>query len=224
MLSRKNKNTNKKSKPEIVVLDMLGIAFYDGRSEVIENFHKHSQKDSSYIRRFVFGDLYNSLREGEIDFWTYSRALGEVGIATGKKFCMEQWFNQYPLRDGIVELIRDIHEAELKTAAFSNIFPELLAYLDDKNNEILNHFDWVVTSYDIKTRKPRKAAFEALEERVGFSGQQIVYIDNETQNVRKAEEYCNWNPVHVHNVGNDPDAVGKMRNALVRKRILQKVA
>jgi putative hydrolase of the HAD superfamily len=67
--------------------------------------------------------------------------------------------------------------------------------------EVLDRFDHLITSHEVRMRKPDSRIYRHAEELAGASPEQIVFIDDLTSNIEAARR-CGWHGV-VYRTGDD---------------------
>jgi HAD superfamily hydrolase (TIGR01509 family) len=92
----------------------------------------------------------------------------------------DKYINQEAL-----ELVRQIKD-KLEVVFLSNIEN----YLGDLYREsgLIKDFEWGVFSYEAKTRKPERAIFELILKKGGWGPEEVIFIDDKTENIKAAEE------------------------------------
>lgn len=64
-----------------------------------------------------------------------------------------------------------------------------------KRYGIDRYFDFVIFSAEVKLAKPDKRIYHLVEEKLGISPADIVYVDDNLENIRTAHE-LGWNAIH----------------------------
>ncbi len=117
---------------------------------------------------------------------------------------------------GIVELIRDLKEANYSLDILSN-FPEWMQplldkLLDDLHRELgYKPFDTIHLSYVTKRNKPDKDAFDGI---LQTKGNQTIFIDDQRKNIKGAND-CGIRAIHFV-------SADQIRQELITHSVLKK--
>ncbi len=118
---------------------------------------------------------------------------------------------EYP---GVNALVARVHEAGIETAVLSNTCEDHWAILHELPTfqALRNRHG----SHELGVRKPDPAIYAALEDSVGFRGEEIVFFDDLPENVEAARE-CGWQAVLVDHAG---EPARQMEAALMERGVL----
>lgn len=105
----------------------------------------------------------------------------------------------YDYVEATLDKIRQIHASDLKMALLTNLNRDFRPTLEAEMD--LSLFDAVIDSAVEGTRKPEQRIYEIVEERLGVTGESIVYLDDFEHNLGPAQDR-GWTTIHVQ----DPDA------------------
>lgn len=104
---------------------------------------------------------------------------------------------EFLINEEVVERVGSLQRDGYATALLTNSFKEFRSFLESKVDFGL--FDVVVDSSEVGHRKPEPAIYELVAERLGVSGEQIVYLDDFHANLVGAEA-AGWTTIHVTDV------------------------
>ncbi len=88
----------------------------------------------------------------------------------------------------MLTLIKELHDLGVDISLFSNTSKEAIYFLDSKF-DFLKYFRNIVLVEDTGLSKPSDEAFENLLEVLGVDAQDIVYIDDNRNNIRQANKF-----------------------------------
>jgi len=97
----------------------------------------------------------------------------------------------------MIELHAKLRAAGLATYIFSNTNELAVAHIR-KTFPFFSNFDGYIYSFEEGAMKPSAVIYEAVERRVGCSGNSILYIDDRLENVVAGRER-GWSVVHHQN-------------------------
>ena len=95
------------------------------------------------------------------------------------------------------EDVRD-YEISLKDKCYIGILSNLTIF-DKKrlNKQVgLDNYDYVFLSFEMGVRKPDIEIYEKVQEQLPFNKEDILFIDDNINNINKAKEF-GWNTVHA---------------------------
>jgi len=113
---------------------------------------------------------------------------------------------EYP---GVSALIDAIHDAGLETAVFTNTTQEHADQFVDTYPAIRRLHN-CLRSDVLGIRKPEAAAYQAVEDHVGFTGKEVVFFDDTPVNVEAARDF-GWHAERIDPAG---DTVAQMTATL----------
>lgn len=114
------------------------------------------------------------------------KKLGLEGRATKVDF-LEELLQGYQINPQASKLVDALHTQKIKTAICSNNYQDNIEMLSHKFN-LAKYFDIMVFSYEVGVMKPDKRIFQVLLNRAGVEPQELVYSDDEQENVETARE------------------------------------
>jgi glucose-1-phosphatase len=150
--------------------------------------------------RFKFDVSYERHERNEITGAAYFASLRELLNINLTDAQLEEGWNaiyggEVP---GIQPLLKRAKQ-DFPLYAFSNTNPTHLAYALQHYAEVLNLFEKVYTSCELKKRKPTREAFEAVIKEMGVNANEILFFDDLLENVKGART-AGLQAVHVQTV------------------------
>lgn len=147
-----------------------------------------------------YDELNPKLHTGELDVPSLQKMLNE-------KFALNLPSDYDMLQDLIdrFEVNHHIHPAVQKAkennevGLLTNMYTDMLGLIQEA--ELLPPVEWdvVVDSSIEKLQKPERAIYELAEQRCGYGGREIFFVDNYTENIEAAKE-LGWQTFHYdHN-------------------------
>jgi len=88
----------------------------------------------------------------------------------------------------MLELLKELHDLDITTHLFSNTSKEAIYFLDSKFN-FLKYFKNIILVEDTKLSKPSDESFESLLKTIQTKPEDIVYIDDNRDNIRQANKF-----------------------------------
>lgn len=100
----------------------------------------------------------------------------------------------YSVLDAVVDRIGRLRSAGYRTALLTNTFAEYRPTM--KEVVPFEFFDAIVESFEVKSRKPERAIYEATARMLDVDHSRILYLDDFDQNLEPAID-LGWSVVHV---------------------------
>lgn len=91
-----------------------------------------------------------------------------------------------PAIEGSVRILRTLRTRGVPVFALSNFGVETFAFAE-KHYDFLSEFDQRFLSGHLKTIKPEAAIYQALEDKTGLSGADLLFADDLPQNIAAAQ-------------------------------------
>ncbi len=122
-------------------------------------------------------------------YWTAMAKDTGARINTGQldqvyKWDIEMWAN---VNAQMVEWLRQLGRAEIKTALLSNMHPAMISHLRE-NFDWLDLFDFKTFSAEVRLIKPDRAIYEHTLRGLGAKPEETLFVDDREINVRAARE------------------------------------
>ena len=96
---------------------------------------------------------------------------------------VEMWAHPNP---NMIEWLKQIHAAGIKTAILSNMHPDMIGYAR-KNFKWLKYFDHHTFSAEIRLIKPDPAIYEHSLRGLGVPPSDALFVDDREQNIKAAQ-------------------------------------
>lgn len=114
-----------------------------------------------------------------------------IGISKPKKYSLlTDFVNRFEQNKSIWPVIGEIHK-QCKVGLLTNMYPRMFDSI--VNKKLLPDVDWdlIIDSSKVLLRKPDSEMFKLAEEKCGFSGNEVLFIDNSQKNIDAAKNF-NW--------------------------------
>jgi HAD superfamily hydrolase (TIGR01509 family) len=111
-----------------------------------------------------------------------------VKIPQGYSFLKDGFVNRFEKNESIWPVVEEIQQ-KYPVGLLTNMYPGMLEAIKEKG--LLPNANWaaVIDSSIDKVKKPDKGIFELAEKRAGFSGQEILFVENGAKHVKAASEF-----------------------------------
>jgi tetratricopeptide (TPR) repeat protein len=214
-----------------IIFNLEGVITNLTATAVVERFREYfgSQgKDvpSEKLRELIYsGDNAKAVRIGEIslnEFLSltikYLEENYAVEIAPDK--FKELLCTAFQLTEGIEDLILKLKDKGFKLAILTNNLggtnKDIKKMLDgfSRSGKLSGYFDLILTSVDIKAKKPQKEAFIATLAALRVKPQEAVFIDDQLENVKKIRRY-KMSGLHYDSIKD-----GRLENKPIIKELL----
>lgn len=111
-----------------------------------------------------------------------------VKIPSGYSLLMDGFIKRFESNKSIWQIINDFHKV-YPVGLLTNMYPGMLSEI--KKHGLLPNILWdvIVDSSVEKLRKPNPDIFVLAEQKSGFTGQEILFIDNTLKNIEAAKKF-----------------------------------
>lgn len=172
-----------------ITFDLDGVYFINGKSNFIANLGKLGVSEVEAKRVFLQNDEMNKqYKTGKMtdeQFWSW--AAKEWKLDKTPKELMELLISGYEVDQNVVEVVKRVRTNGYKTLICSSNFPARINGLQARFN-FLDNFDAWALSYEVGFNKPAKELFEELVKKSGFNANEIVFADDNNDNVEGAKQ------------------------------------
>lgn len=186
------------STPQAVVFDFGGVIF-DWDPLHVYNTLIPDDKERAYFLREICNNEWNIQQDA-------GRSLAEATAERIAKFphyttLITAYYQRWPdmlkgeLPRGI-HLLQRLHQANIPLFGLTNWSAETFPYAE-ANFPVLQLFRDIVVSGREQLIKPDPRIFALLEQRSGFAGNELFFIDDNASNINAAQQ-CGWHAVHHH--------------------------
>lgn len=172
-----------------ITFDLDGVYFINGKSNFISNLQNLGVSESEAKRVFLQSDqmnkLYKTGKMSDEDFWTW--ALNEWKLNLTVSEIINLLVLGYQVDVNVIEVVKKVRENGYKTLICSNNFPARIKGLQERF-KFLDNFDAWALSYEVGEAKPSIKIFKALVEKSGVKPDEIVFADDNNDNLAGAEQ------------------------------------
>jgi putative hydrolase of the HAD superfamily len=96
--------------------------------------------------------------------------------------------NTHQMDLDMLELLKELHDLDITIHLFSNTSKEAIYFLDSKF-DFLKYFKNIILVEDTGFSKPSNESFENLLKTIQTEPEDIVYIDDNRNNIRQANKF-----------------------------------
>lgn len=173
-------------------------AFGFDRQQIIKYFNKNSE----------------AITKGHISsqkFWEMFQE--EVGIKNAKNFDFtKSWANDYVPIPAMHRFAKSLHK-KYKVGVISNIYKGMYPFMV-KNGKVPDSiFSVEILSCEVRLQKPEREIFELAQQKAGFAGDEILFIDDSKEYLDGAKQ-LGWQTFHFETHNADTSIAG-IKNLLV---------
>ncbi|MGV9174090.1 MAG: HAD-IA family hydrolase [Promethearchaeia archaeon] len=175
-----------------IIFDLGGVFFTRGTYLAIEKIKDIYNIDSWEKLREIFEDRSkkegNLLRKGLITMEEFEQKfISHFDINIDNIHHIQKiWFGEYVPHYGMKDLVKKLRK-DYRLLIFSGNIRERVAFLD-KRYDFLRYFDETVFSYDYQLNKRNMKFYDVLLDKLQYSPENAVLIDDEKRNVKMAKE------------------------------------
>jgi epoxide hydrolase-like predicted phosphatase len=173
----------------VITFDLDGVYFPNGKANFIKALGKLGVSEDEAKRGFLKSPQMNlEYKNGKMtdeQFWSW--AVSEWKLKTPWEDVVKLLIDGYEVDELVVSKVRELRKDGYKTAICSNNFPARIKGLQEKFG-FLDDFDVVVLACDVGASKPDKKIFEALVSKSGVKPEEIIFADDNPDNLAGAKE------------------------------------
>ncbi len=197
-MNKKNKKRSKKSggKIKAVIFDLGGVLQYGKKTKRGEvrtrGVHEMVAKNLRISIDQYFDSIDSIYTKAIIGGSTKDKTLELMSknLKTTPKKLEKIYFKAYKKKfkenKKLYNFVLKLKKKSYKIAILSDIWPVAKDVLMPK--KYFKNFDEVITSCDVKTRKPNKEIFQIALKKLNLQPKQTLFIDNQDWNVKGAEK------------------------------------
>ena len=170
-----------------VVFDLGGVLFSEGKAVALEVLSRDHGYDPAVVREILTSPPSREMRKGllsEEAFWAWVQ--GRIPGGYDARTIRDEWYAGYALDREVFDLARRL-KGRYRLVAFSENVADRVAYLEEKYR-FRALFDVEVYSYDHHAGKRDPRFLEILLETLGERPEEILYIDDSTEVLARAEQ------------------------------------
>jgi FMN phosphatase YigB (HAD superfamily) len=175
--------------PKAVVFDLGKVLLNFDYGRAAEALAPLTRIDAASIRQLI--DQSPLLHQFETGLISFDQLLGIFTQETGYRGDVKTFhtafgdiFSEIP---PMVELHRQLHARGIPTHVLSNT-NEIAVEWVRKGFPFFAHFNSYIYSHEVRAMKPAPAIYAALESSAGFTGPDLLYIDDRPENIDAAIE------------------------------------
>jgi HAD superfamily hydrolase (TIGR01509 family) len=172
-----------------ITFDLDGVYFVNGKSNFIANLGKLGVSEDEAKRVFLksneMNQLYKNGKMTDDEFWSW--AAGQWHLTLSPQELADLLIKGYETNPPVLDILHSLRKKGYKILACTNNFPARINGLH-KRFKFLDDFDAAVFSYAVGASKPDKKTFQELIARSGLKGEEIVFADDNNDNLAGARE------------------------------------
>jgi HAD superfamily hydrolase (TIGR01509 family) len=171
------------SKPKLVLFDLGKVLVdFDWRLAARQISFQARATPEEVIGFFANSDLLNRLEEGRISGEQFFNEIQPViGYYAAMEDFRQAFSDIFTEVSEMVLLHARIREAGIPTWIFSNTNDWAVTHIRERFPFFAN-FDGYFLSYQLGVMKPHAGIYEVAERMTGFDGEEILYIDDSSEN------------------------------------------
>ncbi len=172
-----------------ITFDLDGVYFINGKANFIAELEKlnvpREEAERVFLKSPEMNQLYKTGKMTDSEFWGW--AAKEWRLEMTPEELVNLLIKGYERDEAVLETVKKVRENGYKTLICSNNFPARVEGLQKKFG-FLDNFDATVISYQIGHPKPNREIFEALVKKAGVRAEEIVFADDNENNLIGARE------------------------------------
>lgn len=172
-----------------ITFDLDGVYFVNGKSNFINNLVKLGVSEDEAKRVFLKSDEMNhQYKEGKMtddEFWNFANSEWKLNKTPSE--LMELLISGYEVDQNVIETVKNVRKNGYKTLICTNNFPARINGLQERF-KFLDDFDGKSISYEVGFSKPDPKIYQKLIEVSGVSANEIVYADDNNDNISEAQK------------------------------------
>ncbi len=171
-----------------ITFDLDGVYFPNGKKNFLAALAELGVSAEEATRVFLKSEQMNKLyKNGQMsdhEFWSWAAQEWRVSLSPDELISL--LISGYEVDEKVAGVVRNAREKGYKTLICSNNFPARIDGLQERFG-FLDDFDAVALSYDVGASKPSEKIFRALISRAGVPAHEIVFADDNTDNLAGAQ-------------------------------------
>ena len=171
-------------RPQAVVFDLGKVLVDFDYRRAVRNLLPHCTVTAEELIRIL--NQSDLLHRYETGWLTTAQFFAEVKAASGYRGDLgefrELFADIFTPIDPMIELHARLRERGLLTYIFSNTNDLAVRYIR-KHFPFFSNFDGYLLSFEHGAMKPEEKFYRVVEERVGATGEALVYIDDRPENI-----------------------------------------
>ncbi|MDP7608268.1 MAG: HAD family phosphatase [Candidatus Marinimicrobia bacterium] len=174
-----------------IIFDIGGVLINIHPEKTLNFFENITELSINQLQESIIWDIYYQYEIGKLDNPQFYSAINNL-FPEEKKFSEGDFWRGWKLLLGeqtrVVNLLTNLYET-MPIWLLSNTNPWHIQYLKSCSEYYFHKFiTGAIYSYDVGYRKPDKTIYNLTMEKIGISGEEILFIDDDQGNVKAANE------------------------------------
>ncbi|HJM47340.1 MAG TPA: HAD family phosphatase [Candidatus Marinimicrobia bacterium] len=174
-----------------IILDIGGVLINIHPEKTLNFFENITELSINQLQESIIWDIYYQYEIGKLDNPQFYSAINNL-FPEEKKISEGDFWRGWKLLLGeqtrVVNLLTNLYET-MPIWLLSNTNPWHIQYLKSCSEYYFHKFiTGAIYSYDVGYRKPDKTIYNLTMEKIGISGEEILFIDDDQGNVKAANE------------------------------------
>jgi glucose-1-phosphatase len=172
-----------------IIFDLGKVIFDVSFDRTFESWASNSNKQFADIKNiFRFDDLYEKFERDEITSPEFRKLLSKkLDITISDQLFDKGWCNLYLDVYPEIENLLIKLKTNYRLVALTNTNKIHETVWKVRYSSILQHFEKVFSSSDIKTRKPEEQSFKIVLDYLQLKPQETLFVDDNEDNTKGAE-------------------------------------
>jgi epoxide hydrolase-like predicted phosphatase len=178
------------NKYQAIIFDVGNVIVNISGDNAFEYWAMVSNHDADVIKqRFEIDNIYHQFEKGKLEPAIYRKyILKKIGLQMSDDEFDNGWNNIYTdVVPGIEQLLQDL-KSGFRLTALTNTNVIHAKEWRTKYASVLQYFDKVFCSHEIKTRKPERKAYEIVLTYLQMEPHVVVYLDDIPEYVKAATD------------------------------------
>ncbi len=174
-----------------IIFDIGGVLLNIHPEKILNFFENVTELSINQLQESIIWDIYYQYEIGELDDSQFYGSINNL-FPEDKKISEGDFWHGWKLLLGeqtkVVNLLTTFYE-RIPIWLLSNTNPWHIQYLKSCSEYYFHKFiTGAIYSYDVGYRKPDKTIYNLTMEKIGISGEEILFIDDDQENVKAANE------------------------------------
>ena len=174
-----------------IIFDIGGVLINIHPEKTLNFFENITELSINQLQESIIWDIYYQYEIGKLDNPQFYSAINNL-FPEEKKISEGDFWRGWKLLLGeqtkVVNLLTNLYET-MPIWLLSNTNPWHIQYLESCSEYYFHKFiTGAIYSYDVGYRKPDKTIYNLTMEKIGISGEEILFIDDDQGNVKAANE------------------------------------
>ncbi len=176
-----------KKQVDTVIFDLGNVLVFHDNAQLFRTFGMHAGIPGDDFSRLVPASLWGAIHSGQLDGEGIRREICRVlGVDLSEEQFRRDWNSHFKVNREILPLVESLI-GQVKVLLLSNTNAIHMAYLIEEL-PILQRFDDLVLSHEVKKMKPDPAIFEEALRRAGSVASRTAFFDDVPEFVEAAKK------------------------------------